>query len=211
MLKVSPYKGIFQFEKRGKLNLRYIGPFKILERIGRVAYKLELPEELSSIYNTFHISNLKKCLSDESLVIPMKELQLDNKLNFVEEPVEVMDREIKQLKLASDAKSKNGGVTNLVSRANVIENKVKTLTITTFLFPSKKVLRVAISPGMSTIERHEEQIQDILNSLDAIPIERIEHIKNGIEGLGKGQIIIQQDFDALEAELQQARAHITKH
>ncbi|GJT60963.1 hypothetical protein Tco_1004496 [Tanacetum coccineum] len=62
----------------------------------------------------------------------------------------------------------------------------------------------------STIERHEEQIQDILNSLDALPIKRIDHIKNGIEGLRKGRIIIQQDFDALEAELQQARAQITK-
>ncbi|GJS47055.1 putative reverse transcriptase domain-containing protein [Tanacetum coccineum] len=64
----------------------------------KMAYKLELPEELSSIHNTFHVSNLKKCLSDESLIIPIKELQLDDKLNFVEEPVEVMDREIKQLK-----------------------------------------------------------------------------------------------------------------
>ncbi|GKC54275.1 hypothetical protein Tco_1077020 [Tanacetum coccineum] len=96
--KVSPRKGIFRFGKRGKLNPRYIGPFKILERIGPVAYKLELPEELSSIHNTFHVSNLKKCLSDEYLIIPMKELQLDDKLNFVEEPVEIMDREIKQLK-----------------------------------------------------------------------------------------------------------------
>ncbi|GKE41344.1 putative reverse transcriptase domain-containing protein [Tanacetum coccineum] len=98
MLKVSPRKGVIRFGKQGKLNLRYIGPFKILERIGRVAYKLELPEELSNVNSTFHVSNLKKCLSDESLVIPIKELRLDDKLNFVEEPVEIMDREVKQLK-----------------------------------------------------------------------------------------------------------------
>ncbi|GJU00832.1 putative reverse transcriptase domain-containing protein [Tanacetum coccineum] len=64
----------------------------------KVAYKLELPEELNNVHNTFHFSNIKKCLSDESLIIPMKELQLNNKLNFVEEPVEIMDRKIKQLK-----------------------------------------------------------------------------------------------------------------
>ncbi|GJU37303.1 putative nucleotidyltransferase, ribonuclease H [Tanacetum coccineum] len=98
MLKVSPRKGIIRFGKRGKLNPRYIRPFKILKRIGPVAYKLELPEELSNVHNTFHVSNLKKCLSDESLVIPMKELRLDDKLNFVEEPMEIMDQEVKQLK-----------------------------------------------------------------------------------------------------------------
>nr|GEX16570.1 putative reverse transcriptase domain-containing protein [Tanacetum cinerariifolium] len=98
MLKVSPRKGVIQFGKQGKLNPRYIRPFKILERISPVAYKLELLEELSNVHSTFYISNLKKCLSEESLVIPMKELRLDDKLNFMEEPVEIMDREVKQIK-----------------------------------------------------------------------------------------------------------------
>nr|GEX11198.1 putative reverse transcriptase domain-containing protein [Tanacetum cinerariifolium] len=72
MLKVAPRKGVIRFGKRGKLNPRYIRPLKILERIGPVAYKLELPKELSNVHNTFHVSNLKKFLSDESLVIPIK-------------------------------------------------------------------------------------------------------------------------------------------
>ncbi|GKF09003.1 hypothetical protein Tco_0043227, partial [Tanacetum coccineum] len=68
------------------------------EWIGPVEYKLELPKELRNVHNTFHVSNLKKCLSEESLVIPMKELPLDDKLNFMEEPLEIMNREVKQLR-----------------------------------------------------------------------------------------------------------------
>ncbi|GJT68408.1 putative reverse transcriptase domain-containing protein, partial [Tanacetum coccineum] len=98
MLKVAPWKGVMQFGKRGKLNPRYIGPFRIIEWIGPVAYHLELPQELSRVHNVFHVCNLKKCLSDDTLVIPLDEIQLDDKLNFVEEPVEIMDREVKQLK-----------------------------------------------------------------------------------------------------------------
>ncbi|GJR98945.1 hypothetical protein Tco_0271119 [Tanacetum coccineum] len=98
MLKVSPQKGVIEFGKRGKFNPRYIGPFKILKRVGPVAYTLEFPEELSNVHSTFHVSNLKKCLSNESLVIPMKELRLDDKLNFIEELVEIMDRKVKQLR-----------------------------------------------------------------------------------------------------------------
>ncbi|GJX87562.1 putative reverse transcriptase domain-containing protein [Tanacetum coccineum] len=98
MLKVSPWKGVIHFGKRGKLSPRYVGPFKIIKRIGPVAYRLELPEKLRGIHNTFHVSNLKKCLADENLVIPLEEIQLDDKLHFIEEPVEIMDREVKQLK-----------------------------------------------------------------------------------------------------------------
>ncbi|GKE40750.1 putative reverse transcriptase domain-containing protein [Tanacetum coccineum] len=98
MLKVSPWKGVIHFGKRGKLNPRYIGPFKILAKVGTVAYQIELPEQLSHAHSTFHVSNLKKCLFNELLAIPLDEILVNDKLNFIEEPVEIMDREVKGLK-----------------------------------------------------------------------------------------------------------------
>ncbi|GKE26446.1 hypothetical protein Tco_1441830 [Tanacetum coccineum] len=96
LLKVLPWKGVIRFGKHGKLSLHYIGPFKIIARVGPVAYKLELPEELLGIHNTFHVLNLKKCLTDEELIIPLDEIQLDNKLHFIEKPVKIVDREVKR-------------------------------------------------------------------------------------------------------------------
>ncbi|GJU90453.1 putative reverse transcriptase domain-containing protein, partial [Tanacetum coccineum] len=82
----------------GKLNPRYVGPFKGLAKVGKVAYRLELPQELSRVHHTFHVSNLKKCYADEPLVMPLEGIHIDDKLQFVEEPVEIMEREIKRLK-----------------------------------------------------------------------------------------------------------------
>ncbi|GJT45810.1 hypothetical protein Tco_0954525 [Tanacetum coccineum] len=91
LLKLSPWKGVVRFGKKGKLAPRFVGPFKITERISPVAYRLRLPEELNSVHDTFHVSNLKKCLADPTLHVPLEEIQVDAKLNFVEEPVEILE------------------------------------------------------------------------------------------------------------------------
>ena len=97
-MKVSSREALIHFGRRGKLNLRYIGQFEILARIGLVAYKLCLPQELSNIHPVFYVSNLKKCLSEETLGIPLDEIEVNKSLNFVEEPVRIMDREVKRMK-----------------------------------------------------------------------------------------------------------------
>ncbi|GJW74625.1 putative reverse transcriptase domain-containing protein [Tanacetum coccineum] len=96
--KVSPWKGVVRFGKKGKLAPRFVRPFEIIEKVGPVAYMLDLPEELDGVHDTFHVSNLKKCLADPTLQVPLDEIQVDAKLNFVEEPVEILEREFKKLK-----------------------------------------------------------------------------------------------------------------
>nr|GFB65194.1 putative reverse transcriptase domain-containing protein [Tanacetum cinerariifolium] len=98
MLKVSPWKGVERFGKRGKLNPIYVGPFKVLAKVEKVAYRLELPQELSRVHHTFYVSNLKKCYADEPLVMPLEGIHIDGRLKFMEEPVKIMEREIKILK-----------------------------------------------------------------------------------------------------------------
>ncbi|GJX10412.1 putative reverse transcriptase domain-containing protein [Tanacetum coccineum] len=95
---VSPWKGAVHLGKRKKLSPCYIWPFKILARVGPMAYMLELPKELKVVHSTFHVSNLKKCLAEGDVVVPMEEIQLDDKLHMIEEPVEIVDREVKRLK-----------------------------------------------------------------------------------------------------------------
>nr|GEV98341.1 putative reverse transcriptase domain-containing protein [Tanacetum cinerariifolium] len=97
MLKVSPWKGVVRFGKRGKLNPRYVGPFKVLAKVGTVAYRLELPQELSRVYYTFHVSNIKKCYDDKPLVMPLDGIHFDDRLQFMEEPVKILEHEIKRL------------------------------------------------------------------------------------------------------------------
>nr|GEU31091.1 putative reverse transcriptase domain-containing protein [Tanacetum cinerariifolium] len=98
LLKVSSWKGVVRFGKRSKLLPRYVGLFEAVERVGPVAYQLRLPQELVGIHDTFYMSNLKKCLADVNLHVPLEEIKIDDKLRFVEKPIEIMDREVKKLK-----------------------------------------------------------------------------------------------------------------
>ncbi|GJX79723.1 putative reverse transcriptase domain-containing protein [Tanacetum coccineum] len=98
LLKVSPWKGVVRFGKKGKLAPRFVGPFEIIEKVGPVAYRLDLPEELNGVHDTFHVSNLQKCLVDPTLKVPLDEIRVDAKLNSMEEPVEILKKEFKKLK-----------------------------------------------------------------------------------------------------------------
>ncbi|GJS15429.1 putative reverse transcriptase domain-containing protein [Tanacetum coccineum] len=98
LLKVSPWKGVVRFGKKGKLAPRYVGLFEIEERVGPVAYRLKLPQELSCVHDTFHVSNLKKCLAEPDVQVPLDEIEIDENLRFVEEPIKIVERDVKKLK-----------------------------------------------------------------------------------------------------------------
>ncbi|KAL0546890.1 hypothetical protein IC582_016808 [Cucumis melo] len=97
-LKVAPMRGVVRFERRGKLSPRFVGPFEILERIGPVAYRLALPPSLSTVHDVFHVSMLRKYVSDPSHVVDYEPLEIDENLSYTEQPVEVLAREVKTLR-----------------------------------------------------------------------------------------------------------------
>ncbi|KAI3829544.1 hypothetical protein L1987_03670 [Smallanthus sonchifolius] len=98
LLKVSPWKGVVRFGKKGKLSPRFVGSFKIFKKVGPLAYQLELPEEMNGVNDVFHVSNLRKCLVDESLVMPLQDVEVDEKLRFMEQPLQIEDMQEKKLK-----------------------------------------------------------------------------------------------------------------
>ncbi|GKD28143.1 hypothetical protein Tco_1234357, partial [Tanacetum coccineum] len=95
---LSPWKGVVRFRKKGKLTPRFVRPFEIVKKVDPMAYQLDMPEELNSVHDTFYVSNLKKCLADPTLQVPLDEIRVDAKLNFVEEPMEILEREFKKFK-----------------------------------------------------------------------------------------------------------------
>nr|GEY60881.1 putative reverse transcriptase domain-containing protein [Tanacetum cinerariifolium] len=90
LLKVSPWKGVVRFGKKDNLAPKFVGPFEIIKKVGHMAYRSDLLEELNDVHDTFHMSNLKKCLADPTLLVPLDEIRVDAKLNFVEKPVEIL-------------------------------------------------------------------------------------------------------------------------
>ena len=97
-LKVSPMKGVVRFGKKGKLSPRYVGPYRIVKRVGSVAYELELPLEMSMVHPVFHVSMLRKCLGDPSSIMPLDMVNMEENLSNEEVPVEILDRQVKRLR-----------------------------------------------------------------------------------------------------------------
>ncbi|GJZ68754.1 putative reverse transcriptase domain-containing protein [Tanacetum coccineum] len=156
ILKVSPWKGDVRFGKRGKLNPRYVGPFKVLAKVRKVAYRMELLQELSRVHHTFHVSNLKKCYADEPLAMPLEGIRVDDKLQFVEEPVEIMEWDIKRLKRSRIPLVKGscfyGGVSNFIRRWKKLSLQCNTLGYSTFrCYPDLRVLHTVLVETSDTL------------------------------------------------------------
>jgi hypothetical protein len=98
MLRVSPWKGLIRFGKKGKLSPRFIGPFKVLKQVGEVAYELELPKELEGIHPTFHVSQLRRGWKDDSQHVPLNDICIDDKLGYVERPLQILDTSERKLR-----------------------------------------------------------------------------------------------------------------
>ena len=97
-LKVSPMKGVIRFGKKGKLSPRYVGPYKILQRIGSVAYEIEFPNDLAKVYPVFHVSMLRKFIGDANSIVPLSDVTIDEDLTYDEVPIEILDRQVKKLR-----------------------------------------------------------------------------------------------------------------
>ena len=97
-LKVAPFKGVIRFRKWGKLNSQYIGPYEVLERVGKPAYRIALPPNMASVHNVFHVSMLKKYVPDESHVLEQEPIELHEDLSYEEKPVQILDRKTKTLR-----------------------------------------------------------------------------------------------------------------
>ena len=97
-LKISPMKGVMRFGKKGKLSPRYIGPYKILRRVGKVVYELDLPNDLAMVHPVFHVSLLRKFIGDENNIVPLQDVTIEENLSYEEVPVEIFDRQVKRLR-----------------------------------------------------------------------------------------------------------------
>ncbi|TMW86667.1 hypothetical protein EJD97_021037 [Solanum chilense] len=91
-------KEVVRFGKKGNLSPRYVGPYEILKRVGKVAYKLKFPSEMTSVYLVFHVSMLKKCIGDPESILPIEGLGVKDKLFYEEVPFQILDRQVKKLR-----------------------------------------------------------------------------------------------------------------
>nr|GEX16915.1 integrase, catalytic region, zinc finger, CCHC-type, peptidase aspartic, catalytic [Tanacetum cinerariifolium] len=182
LLKVSHWKGVVRFRKKGKLEPRFVGPFKIVEKVGPVAYRLDLPEELNGVHDTFYVLNLKKCLANPTLPVPLDMIRVDAKLNFMEEPVEILEREFKKLKrrkdYAENAKNqsktrhyqhKNGRVNYkpTVSRPQLKSNQSKDKVLPNNSQVKAKKTQVEVHPRIPSVFNKMKSVTACKDSLNS--------------------------------------------